>query len=86
MGKDGHGAGRRVCATLIAPWANDSESIYLHKRIGVYGTRWFVQQFNVVLATYASALCAAPIDLPLGPPDGVLETFKGRPQASRARH
>ena len=31
-----------VCGA-IAPRANDSESIYMHKRIAVYGTRGFVQ-------------------------------------------
>jgi predicted dehydrogenase len=123
-----------VCG-LIAPQANDNESIYAHKRISVYGTRGFVQwkmsgwerfspqdgyasgpsdyreqdtraqaaltdaafawaadesqphptrlarnlvQFSVVLATYASALGAGPIDLPFDPPDGMLEAFKER--------
>lgn len=37
-----------------------------------------LQQFSVVLAIYASALRDAPIDLPFGPPDGMLETFKER--------
>jgi len=37
-----------------------------------------LEQFSVVLATYASALDAAPIDLPFDPPDGILETFKER--------
>jgi predicted dehydrogenase len=123
-----------VCGT-VAPRANDSESIYAHKRISVYGTRGFVQwkmsgwerfspedgyaggpsdygeqdvraqaaltdaafewardegkphptrlarnleQFSVVLAAYASALNAAPIDLPFDPPDRMLETFQER--------
>lgn len=35
-------------------------------------------QFSVVLATYASALSAVPIDLPFDPPDGMLDAFKGR--------
>ena len=33
-------------------------------------------QFSVVLATYASALDAVPVDLPFDPPDGMLEAFK----------
>ena len=123
-----------LCGT-IAPKANDSESIYFHKRIAVYGTRGWVhwmmsgwerfspqdgyasgpsdygeqdvraqaaltdaafewaadeskphptrlernlQQFSIVLATYASALAATPIEVPFDPPDGMLETFKKR--------
>ena len=123
-----------VCG-LVAPRANDRESIYMHKRIAVYGTRGWVQwkmsgwerfspedgyaggpsdygeqdvraqaaltdaafewaidgsklhptrlernleQFSMVLATYASALRAAPVDLPFDPPDGMLEAFKQR--------
>jgi predicted dehydrogenase len=37
-----------------------------------------LQQFSVVLATYASALGAVPIDLPFDPPDRMLETFQER--------
>ena len=37
-----------------------------------------LQQFSVVLAGYASALGAKPIDLPFDPEDGMLETFKVR--------
>jgi len=37
-----------------------------------------LQQFSVVLATYASALGSVPIDLPFDPPDGMLDAFKGR--------
>ena len=37
-----------------------------------------LQQFSVVLATYASALDAKPIDLPFDPPNGMLDTFKER--------
>ncbi len=33
-------------------------------------------QFNVILATYASALTAAAIDLPYDPPDGLLEALR----------
>ena len=35
-------------------------------------------QFSVVLATYASALSATPIDLPFDPPDRMLDAFKER--------
>jgi predicted dehydrogenase len=35
-------------------------------------------QFSVILATYASALQAAPIELPFDPPDRILEKFKER--------
>jgi predicted dehydrogenase len=123
-----------VCG-VVAPRASDSESIYHHKRIAVYGTRGFVQwwmsgwerfseadgyacgaheyveqdtraqaaltdaafawaadenkphptrlernlqQFNVVLGGYTSALEGRPVDLPFGPPDGMLEAFKER--------
>ncbi|MBN1584276.1 MAG: hypothetical protein JXA89_26440, partial [Anaerolineae bacterium] len=123
-----------VCG-IVAPKANDNESIFAHKRIAVYGTRGFVQwkmsgwerfspedgyasgpsdygeqdvraqaaltdaafawaadesnlhptrlernlqQFSVVLGTYASALQGKPIDLPFDPPDGMLDTFKER--------
>jgi predicted dehydrogenase len=121
-----------VCG-LVAPRANDSESIYHHKRIAVYGTRGFVQwkmtgwerfspedgyasgvsdyreqdvraqaaltdaafewaadetklhptrlernlqQFNVILGGYASALEGRPVELPFDPPDGMLDAFK----------
>jgi len=37
-----------------------------------------LQQFSVVLGTYASALQGKPIDLPFDPPDGMLESFKER--------
>jgi hypothetical protein len=37
-----------------------------------------LQQFNVVLGGYTSALEARPVDLPFDPPDGMLETFKER--------
>ncbi len=127
-----------VCGT-VAPRANDSDSIYMHKRIAVYGTRGYVQwtmtgwerfsqqdgyasgeheyreqdvraqtaltdaafewaadessphptrlernlqQFNVVLGIYASALRDAPVELPFDPPDGMLDTFKERLQAT----
>jgi len=123
-----------VCGAT-APQATDSEIIYAHKRISVYGTRGFVQwtmggwerfspedgyasgpsdygeqdlraqaaltdaafawaadesqphptrlernlqQFSVVLATYASALQAKPIDLPFDPPGGMLDAFRER--------
>ncbi|MBN1937253.1 MAG: Gfo/Idh/MocA family oxidoreductase [Anaerolineae bacterium] len=35
-----------------------------------------LEQFSVVLATYASALESRPIDLPFDPPDRLLDTFK----------
>jgi predicted dehydrogenase len=123
-----------VCG-VVAPKATDSDSIYHHKRIAVYGTRGFVQwtmsgwerfseadgsasgehvygeqderaqaaltdaafewaadekalhptrlernlqQFNVVLGGYASALEGRPVDLPFDPPDGILDAFKER--------
>jgi predicted dehydrogenase len=37
-----------------------------------------LQQFNVVLGIYASALRGAPVTLPFDPPDGMLEAFKER--------
>jgi predicted dehydrogenase len=123
-----------VCG-VVAPKANDNESIYAHKRIAVYGTRGFVhwkmsgwerfsetdgyasgehnygeqderaqaaltdaafewaadeaklhptrlernlQQFNVILGGYTSALEGRPVDLPFDPPDGMLDAFKER--------
>jgi predicted dehydrogenase len=123
-----------VCGT-VAPRASDSESIYHHKCISVYGTRGFVQwkmsgwerfspedgyasgssdygeqdlraqaaltdaafewaadetklhptrlarnleQFNVVLGVYTSALEGRPVDLPFDPPDGMLDAFSER--------
>ena len=129
------GCARRWSAALIAPKANDNESIYAHKRIAVYGTRGWVQwkmsgwelfseadgyasgehsyaeqderaqaaltdaafewaadetklhptrlernlqQFNVILGGYTSALEGRPVDLPFDPPNGMLETFKER--------
>ena len=123
-----------VCG-VVAPRANDNESIYFHKRIAVYGTRGFVQwkmsgwerfspddgyasgpsdyreqdvraqaaltdaafewavdenkshptrlernlqQFNVILGGYTSALEGRPVDLPFDPPDGMLDAFKER--------
>jgi predicted dehydrogenase len=130
-----NGVRAQIVCGAIAPRANESEVIYAHKRISVYGTRGFVQwkmsgwerfspedgyasgpsdyreqddraqaaltdaafewradegkphptrlarnlvQFSVVLATYASALHATPIDLPFDPPDGMLDAFKER--------
>jgi predicted dehydrogenase len=126
---------RQPAPDLIAPRPNDSDSIYMHKRIAAYGTRGYVhwtmtgwerfsqqdgyasgqheyreqdvraqaaltdaafawaedenaphptrlernlQQFNVVLGIYASALRDAPVELPFDPPDGMLGTFKER--------
>ena len=37
-----------------------------------------LQQFNVVLGGYASALEGRPVDLPFDPSDGMLEAFKER--------
>ena len=37
-----------------------------------------LQQFNVILGAYTSALESRPVDLPFDPPDGMLEAFKGR--------
>jgi predicted dehydrogenase len=37
-----------------------------------------LEQFSVVLATYASALRRTPIDLPFDPPEGMLEALKDR--------
>jgi hypothetical protein len=37
-----------------------------------------LQQFNVVLGGYTSALEGRPVDLPFEPPDGMLEAFKQR--------
>jgi predicted dehydrogenase len=37
-----------------------------------------LQQFNVILGGYASALEGRPVDLPFDPPDGMLEAFKER--------
>jgi predicted dehydrogenase len=39
----GNGVRAQMVCGAIAPRANDSESIYMHKRIAVYGTRGFVQ-------------------------------------------
>jgi predicted dehydrogenase len=37
-----------------------------------------LQQFNVVLGGYTSALEGRPVDLPFDPPDGLLDAFKER--------
>lgn len=37
-----------------------------------------LEQFSVVLATYASALSSAPVNLPFDPPDGLLDALKDR--------
>ena len=37
-----------------------------------------LQQFNVILGGYTSALEGRPVDLPFDPPNGMLETFKER--------
>ena len=37
-----------------------------------------LQQFNVVLGGYTSALEGRPVDLPFDPPDGMLDAFKER--------
>ena len=37
-----------------------------------------LQQFNVILGGYVSALDGRPVDLPFDPPDGMLEAFKER--------
>jgi hypothetical protein len=37
-----------------------------------------LEQFNVILGLYVSALTAAPVDLPCDPPDGLLAALKGR--------
>jgi predicted dehydrogenase len=37
-----------------------------------------LQQFNVILGGYTSALEGRPVDLPFDPPDGMLETFRER--------
>jgi predicted dehydrogenase len=123
-----------VCGSC-APRATDSESIYHHKRISVYGTRGFVQwtmaswerqtpeagyergsheygveddlaqarlteacfdwledeekahptrrersleQFNVILGLYTSALTCKPVNLPCDPPDGLLDALRVR--------
>lgn len=37
-----------------------------------------LEQFSVLLGTYASALSSTPIDLPFDPPDGMLDAFRER--------
>jgi predicted dehydrogenase len=37
-----------------------------------------LQQFNVILGGYTSALEGRPVDLPFDPPDGMLDAFKER--------
>jgi predicted dehydrogenase len=37
-----------------------------------------LEQFNIILATYVSALTASAVDLPLDPPDGLLDTLRAR--------
>ncbi len=43
-----------------------------------------LEQFSIILATYASALTATAIDLPFDPPDGMLDALRARLMPSEA--
>ena len=51
-------------------WAGDPEKLH-PTRLALN-----LEQFSVILATYASALTSSAIDLPFDPPDGLLEALR----------
>lgn len=53
-------------------WAEDDEAVH-PTRLALN-----LEQFNIILATYASALTASAIDLPFDPPDGLLDALRTR--------
>ena len=53
-------------------WAADGEKLH-PTRLALN-----LEQFNIILATYASALTATAIDLPFDPPDGLLDALRAR--------
>jgi predicted dehydrogenase len=53
-------------------WAADGEKLHPTR------LELNLEQFNIILATYASALTARAIDLPFDPPDGLLDALRAR--------
>ncbi|MCJ7548978.1 MAG: Gfo/Idh/MocA family oxidoreductase [Anaerolineae bacterium] len=51
-------------------WAADGEKLHPTR------LELNLEQFNIILATYASALTATAIDLPFDPPDGLLDALR----------
>ncbi len=53
-------------------WAEDDEVLHPTR------LELNLEQFSIILATYASALTASAIDLPFDPPEGLLNTLRAR--------